>query len=147
MKERLMNDLKQAMKDKDTLTKDTIQMVRAQILQTEKDKQVELNNDDIITIIAKQQKQKQDSLKDFEKAGREDLVEQTKQEMDILTKYLPEPITIDKIRECAAAAYGEHQYTKKEMGIFIKEIKTLLGPAADGKLISEVVKEILNKGE
>ena len=147
MKTKLMNDLKEAMKEKDTIRKNTIQLIRAQILQLEKDSQKELSNNEIIELIVKQQKQKQEALKEFEKADREDLINQTNQELKVLEQYLPEPISIEKIREEAEHEYNLNGYTKKEMGLFIKNLKTILGPTADGKQISEVVKEILNKDE
>ena len=68
MKTKLMNDLKEAMKEKDTIKKNTIQLIRAQILQLEKDNQKELSNNEIIELIVKQQKQKQEALKEFEKS-------------------------------------------------------------------------------
>lgn len=146
MKTKLMNDLKDAMKEKDTIRKNTIQLIRAQILQLEKDNQTELSDNQIIELIVKQQKQKQEALKEFEKANREDLINQTNQELKVLEQYLPEPISIDKIREEAEHEYNLNGYTKKEMGLFIKNLKTILGPTADGKQISEVVKEILDRG-
>lgn len=146
MKTKLMNDLKEAMKEKDTIRKNTIQLIRAQILQLEKDNQTELSDNQIIELIVKQQKQKQEALKEFEKANREDLINQTNQELKVLEQYLPEPISIDKIREEAEHEYNLNGYTKKEMGLFIKNLKTILGPTADGKQISEVVKEILDRG-
>lgn len=146
MKIKLMNDLKEAMKEKDTIRKNTIQLIRAQILQLEKDNQTELSDNQIIELIVKQQKQKQEALKEFEKANREDLINQTNQELKVLEQYLPEPISIDKIREEAEHEYNLNGYTKKEMGLFIKNLKTILGPTADGKQISEVVKEILDRG-
>lgn len=146
MKTKLMNHLKDAMKEKDTIRKNTIQLIRAQILQLEKDNQTELSDNQIIELIVKQQKQKQEALKEFEKANREDLINQTNQELKVLEQYLPEPISIDKIREEAEHEYNLNGYTKKEMGLFIKNLKTILGPTADGKQISEVVKEILDRG-
>ena len=147
MKTKLMNDLKEAMKEKDTIRKNTIQLIRAQILQLEKDNQKELSNNEIIELIVKQQKQKQEALKEFEKASREDLINQTNQELKVLEQYLPEPISIEKIRKKTKHEYNLNEYTKKKMNLFIKNLKTILGPTADGKQISEVVKEILNKDE
>lgn len=146
LKQQLMNDLKQAMKEKDTIKKNTIQLIRAQILQVEKDKQIELTDTQILDIIVKQQKQKLDTLEEFKKANRQDLIEQTNKELEVLKTYLPEPVTIDQIREEAEHQFNLNNYTKKEMGLFIKNLKTILGPGANGKDIAIVVKEILNKG-
>lgn len=145
LKQQLMEDLKQAMKEKDTVKKNTIQLIRAQILQTEKDKQLELEDTNVLDIIVKQQKQKLDALNEFKKANRQDLIDQTNKELEVLKVYLPEPISIDEIRAEAEHQYNLNNYTKKEMGLFIKNLKTILGPTADGKDISSVVKEILNR--
>lgn len=145
LKQQLMNDLKQAMKEKNNIQKNTIQLIRAQILQVEKDKQIELTDTQILDIIVKQQKQKLDVLEEFKKANRQDLIEQTNKELEVLKTYLPEPVTIDQIREEAEHEYNLNGYTKKEMGLFIKNLKTILGPGANGKDIAIVVKEILNK--
>ena len=145
MKTKLLNDLKKAMKEKDIITKNTIQLIRAQILQVEKDKQIELTDTQILDIIVKQQKQKLDALEEFKKANRQDLIEQTNKELEVLKTYLPEPVTIDQIREEAEHEFNLNGYTKKEMGLFIKNLKTILGPTANGKDISTVVKEILDK--
>ena len=79
LKEKLMEDLKNSMKEKNNLRKNVVQMVRAAILQIEKDKSIEVDDNKILEIIAKEVKTRKDSLADFEKGGREDLVEQAKQ--------------------------------------------------------------------
>ena len=84
LKEKLMEDLKTAMREKDNIRKNTVQMVRAAILQIEKDKGIEVTDVQILEIIAKEVKTKKDALGDFEKAGREDLILQTKEEMNVL---------------------------------------------------------------
>ena len=146
LKQQIMNDLKQAMKEKNNIQKNTIQLIRTQILKEEKDKQIELTDTQILDIIVKQQKQKLDVLEEFKKANRQDLIEQTNKELEVLKTYLPEPVTIDQIREEAEHQFNLNNYTKKEMGLFIKNLKTILGPGANGKDIAIVVKEILNKG-
>ena len=80
LKEKLMEDLKEAMKEKEVLKKNVVQMIRAAILQVEKDKQIELNDDQILEIIAKEAKKRKESLADYEKSGREDLINQVKEE-------------------------------------------------------------------
>ena len=81
LKEKLLGDLKSAMKEGNANRKNTIQMVRAGILQVEKDKHIELNDDQILEVIAKEFKKRNDSLADYEKSGREDLISQIKEEM------------------------------------------------------------------
>lgn len=144
LKESLMQDLKDAMKEKDTIKKDTVQMVRAAILQIEKDKQIEVDDAKIIEIIAKEVKGKKDALLDFEKGGRQDLVDQTNKEIEILSKYLPKQLSKEEIKEEVKKiieALGAS--SMKDMGPVMKEAKAKIGAAADGRTINEVVKELL----
>ena len=78
LKEKLLEDMKVSMRDKNITRKNVIQMVRAAILQVEKDKQIELNDEQIVEVIAKESKKRKDSLPDYEKSGREELINQVK---------------------------------------------------------------------
>ena len=98
LKEKLAEDLKSSMKNKDTVRKNTVQLVRTAILQVEKDNKVTLDDEDILEVIAKQLKQRKDSLPEYEKSGREDLISQLKQEMECLMEYLPKQLTEDLLR-------------------------------------------------
>lgn len=145
LKEKLLEDMKVSMREKNTIRKDVIQMVRAAILQVEKDKQIQLEDEQIIEIIAKEAKKRKDSLSDYEKSGREDLINKIKAEIEILSEYLPKQLTkeeIEKIVEEIISQTGAN--TIKDMGIVMKEAKAKIGAAADGKTINEVVKEKLN---
>jgi len=145
LKERLLEDLKVAMRDKNVIRKNTVQMVRAAILKIEKDTQTEVDDNKIIEIIAKEQKGKKDALVDFEKAGREDLIEQTKEEMKILEEYLPKQLSKEELKvEISKIIESVGATSIKDMGIVMKEAKAKIGAAADGRTINEVVKEILN---
>ena len=145
LKEKLLEDLKVAMRDKNVIRKNTVQMVRAAILKIEKDTQTEVADNKIIEIIAKEQKGKKDALVDFEKAGREDLIEQTKEEMKILEEYLPKQLSKEELKvEIAKIIEAVGATSIKDMGIVMKEAKAKIGAAADGRTINEVVKEILN---
>lgn len=145
VKEKLLEDLKEAMKDKNIIRKNTIQMVRAAILQVEKDKQITLTDEQVIEIIAKESKKRKDAESEFEKSGREDLIKQNKEEIEILAEYLPKQLSveeIEKIVEEVIASTGAS--TMKDMGIVMKEAKAKIGPAADGKTINEIVKQKLS---
>ena len=87
LKEKLLEDLKNSMKEKNVIRKNVIQMVRAAILQVEKDKQIEVSDDQIIEIIAKETKKRKDSIADYEKSGRQDLLDQINEEITILEEY------------------------------------------------------------
>ena len=144
LKEELMQDLKDAMREKDTIKKDTVQMVRAAILQIEKDKGIEVTDEKIVEIIAKEVKGKKDALVDFEKGGRQDLIDQTNQEIEILNKYLPKQLSKEEIEEKVKEIINRLGATSiKDMGPVMKEAKAEIGAAADGKTINEVVKGLL----
>ena len=99
LKEQLFADLKTAMKEKDTLKKDTVQLIRSGILQYEKDNKVELDDEGVLDIISKQLKSRRDSLPDYVKSGREDLIEKLNKEIEILLSYLPEQLSEDEIQK------------------------------------------------
>ena len=144
LKEKLMEDLKSAMKNKEEVRKNTIQMVRAGILQIEKDKGIQVEDDKILEIIAKEVKTKKDALKDFEKANRQDLIDQTNEEIEVLQKYLPKQLSKEEIKaELEQIISKLGATTMKDMGAIMKEAKAKMGASADGKTINEVAKEIM----
>ena len=144
LKEKLMEDLKNSMKTKNEIRKNTVQMVRAAILQIEKDKGIQVEDDKILDIIAKEVKSKKDVLKDFEKAGREDLINQTNQEIEILQEYLPEQLSREEVKQEVEKIISQIGATSmKDMGAIMKEAKAKMGASADGKTINEVAKEIM----
>ncbi len=144
LKEKLLEDLKNSMKEKNIVRKNVIQMVRAAILQIEKDKGIEVDDNKILEIIAKEVKTRNDSIADFEKGGREDLVEQAKQEIEILSEYLPKQLTKEELKEKVEIIIKETGATTiKDMGKIMKAAKEQIGTAADGRSINEVVKELL----
>ena len=144
LKEKLMEDLKEAARSKNEIKKNTVQMVRAAILQIEKDKGIQVEDDRILEIIAKEVKSKRDALKDFEKAERQDLIDQTHQEIEVLQQYLQKQLSREEIKvelEKIIAEIGAT--TMKDMGVIMKEAKAKMGTSADGKTINEVAKEIM----
>ena len=144
LKEKLMEDLKSAMKNKEEVRKNTIQMVRAGILQIEKDKGIQVEDTQILEIIAKEVKSKKDALKDFEKANRQDLIDQTNEEIEVLQQYLPKQLSREEIKaELEQIISKLVATTMKDMGAIMKEAKAKMGASADGKTINEVAKEIM----
>lgn len=144
IKEKLLNDLKEAMKDKNLIRKNTIQMVRAAVLQVEKDKQIELTDEQVIEIIAKESKKRKDAEAEFEKSGREDLIKQNKEEMEILAEYLPKQLTTEEVENMVKEVIEETGATSmKDMGTVMKVAKEKIGATADGKTISDAVKKLL----
>ena len=146
LKEQLMADLKKAMKEKDTVAKNVVTMIRASILQYEKDKKSELDDEGIIEIIAKQVKQRKDSLADFTKADRQDLIETTNREIELLMDYLPQQLTKEELTSIVQDAIEELGITEvKQMGKVMAHVMPNVKGRADGKMISEIVKEYLNQ--
>lgn len=145
LKENLLKELKEAMQAKDAIRKDTITMLRAAILQIEKDTQKELSEDDMLAIVAKEVKKRKESLPEYEKAGRDDIVENLNKEIKILEVYLPEQLTEEEIRELVVAAIKEvGAESPKDMGKVMQNVRAKTQGKADGKVISDIVKEELN---
>lgn len=145
LKEQLLTDLKSAMKSKDKVAKDTVTMIRAAVLQKEKDTKSELEDNEILDIIAKQHKQRKDALADFVKAGRDDLIETTNQEIAIIKKYLPEQLSREEIEKIVDETIEEVGATSmKEMGKVMGKLMPKVKGVADGKVVNEIVREKLS---
>lgn len=144
LKEQLLADLKEAMKSKDNILKDTVQMVRAGILQIEKDKKIELDDDGVIEVVAKEVKKCNDVLPDYEKSGRQDLIDELNKKVEILKSYLPEQLTIDEVKVIVADAIAEvGAETMKDMGKVMALVQPKVKGKADGKVVSDIVKQTL----
>lgn len=144
LKEKLMEDMKSSMKNKDTLRKNTITMVRASIKQREVDERIELTDEDIIDIIAKQVKEKRDVIQDFEKGGREDLVEQTKKEIEILLEYLPKQLTEEEVEEIVKETIKEVDAKSiKDIGLIMKSVMPKIKGKADGSMVNSIARKYL----
>ena len=144
MKDELLQDLKEAMKNKDTLRKDTITMLRAAILQVEKDSQKTLTDDEICAIVAKEVKKRKESVKEYEDAGRQDIADSLKQEVEILSKYLPEQLSQEEIVKLVEDAVKESgAASPRDMGKVMSILRPKTAGKADGKLASDIVKEKL----
>lgn len=144
LKEKLLEDLKMSMKEKNEVRKNAVQMVRAAILQVEKDNGITLEDEKIIQIIAKEVKKRKDSLDDYIKGGREDIVKQVEEEINILSEYLPKQLSKEEIEKMVKEIIEQvGAESIKDMGKVMKETKEKIGARADGKAINEVVKELL----
>lgn len=118
-----------------------IRMVRSAIRNTEIDGKCELDDAGVGAVIAKEMKQRKESLAEFEKAGRADLVEQTKAEMAVLEKYMPKQLSEDEIRTIVTKAIDGQ--TGLKMGDVMKLVMPQVKGKADGKVVSKIVREIL----
>ena len=146
LKETLFQDLKTAMKDKDTVRKNTIQLVRAGVLQIEKDNLVELDDDGVLDVIAKELKKRRDSLPEFEKSGRTDLIDNLNKEIEVLLGYLPEQLTEDEIQKIVEETIAETgAATMKDMGKVMGAVSSKVKGRADNRVVSGYVKKLLSK--
>ena len=135
MKTKLLEDLKEAMKQKDDIRKNTIQSIRASVLQEEKDKQIELDNNGIENIIVREKKKRIDSLEQFKKANRDELVKQTQYELEVINTYLPKQLSLEEIEQEVDNTIKELNVTSiKEMGKVIKTLKEKYGASIDCKM-------------
>lgn len=141
---RLVKDFKKYLIAKEKVKKDTIQILRAEILNKSKELQKDLSEQEMLEIIAKEIKQKRDSLADFKKADRQDLINQTYEEIGTLEQYIPKLLDIEELKIIVKETASEiNAVNKKDMGRLIKEVREQVGVRADGKTISDLVKQIL----
>jgi uncharacterized protein YqeY len=144
LKEILLEDMKTAMREKDTLKKNAIQMVRSAILQVEKDNRVTLDDDSIIDVIGKEVKKRRDSLSEFEKSGRQDLIDNLKTEIDVLMQYLPEQLSEEELEKIVKQAVQDTGASSmKDIGKVMQAVMPNVKGRADGKIINQIIKKIL----
>lgn len=140
----LTEDMKQAMKSKEKLRLTVIRMVRSNIKNIEINDKKELSDDEVLAVLMKEVKMRRDSIDEFKKADRTDLIEQAEQEIEVLKKYLPEPLTDEELKvivEKTIAAQGVSSL--KEMGKIMGPVIAEVKGRADGKRINAMVREIL----
>ena len=144
LSERINNDLKEAMKSKDSFRLGVIRMVKGAMQLAKPNPREELTDDDVITVISKQIKMRNDSIKEFEAAGRSDLVEQNKKEIEILNTYMPKQLSEEELTEIIDKVFDEVKPTsQKDMGLIMKNISPLVKGKADMSLVNKLVKERL----
>lgn len=144
MVEKLKQDMIEAMKakDKDRLT--TIRMIKGDLDKEHIDKKREINDDLLIEVVNRGIKQRKDSIAEFEKGGREDLVEKTQAEIDILQSYLPEQLSEEEILSIIDEAFQlVNPEGPRDMGKIMKEVQPKLKGRADMKHVSELIKSKL----
>ena len=144
LKEQLTADMKEVMKNKEKARLAVIRMVRGAIRQQEIDGQKELGEEDVIAVISKEVKMRRDSIEEFQKGGREDLVEKTQAEIDVLLPYLPAQLSEDEVRELVKAAVEQTgAATPKDMGKVMGVLMPKVKGRADGKMVNTIVKSFL----
>ena len=134
------------MKDKDIIRKNTIQLVRSGVLQIEKDNQVELDDGGVLDVVAKELKKRRDSLPEYEKSGRTDLIENLNREIEVLLGYLPKQLTEDEIHKIVEETIAETgATTMKDMGKVMGAVSPKVKGRADNRVVSGYVKKLLSK--
>lgn len=143
--ERLNNDMKEAMKTKDSFSLSVIRMAKGAIQLEAINKNKELTDDDMVSVISKQIKMRKDSIIEFEKASREDLASQNRKEIELLNKYMPEQLSAEEINSIINDAFDKLNPTSsKDMGLIMKEISPKLKGKADMSYVNGIIKDKLS---
>jgi uncharacterized protein YqeY len=144
LSERLNEDMKQAMRDQDKFRLSVIRLIRSAMKNFEIEQRRTLNDDDVLNIINREVKQRKDSLQDFEKAGREDLVEKINLELAIVTEYLPQQLSELEVKSIVQETIREvGASSKADMGKVMGALMPKVKGRADGRLINQIVQEEL----
>ena len=146
LNERLTEDMKAAMKAGPAGRQrlETIRFLRAAIKNAEIEKHAPLSDDEILGIITKQVKQLRESLADFQRSGRQDLVEKTEAEIAVLSEYLPEQLSADEVRDLARTVIAQvGAQGARDMGKVMGPLMAQVRGRADGKMVQQIVKELL----
>lgn len=145
LEEKILEDYKKAMKDRDSLKVSTVSFLRAQLKNAAIDKRQDaLSDEEVIRVVKKMVKQRGDSIEQFKAGNRQDLVEKETKELEILTSYLPQQVPEEKIKETieevikATGACG-----LQDMGKVMKELLPKFSGRSDNKLVSELVRQRL----
>ncbi len=145
MRERILNDIKEAMKAQDKELLSVIRMVKGAMQLEEINLKRELNDDEVISVIQKQIKTRKESIEEFKKANRTDLVEKTSKEVEILNKYMPEQLSVEEVNKIIDEAFELIKPTSmKDMGKIMSEINPKIKGKADMSYVSSTIKEKLN---
>jgi len=144
LNDRINEDIKNAMKEKDNFKLGVIRMVKGAIQLAKINLKHELSDAEVIDVIAKQIKMRKDSIREFENANRNDLVEQNQKEIEILNKYMPEQLTEEEITKIIEEAFSKINPTsQKQMGLIMKEISPKIKGKADMGEVNKIIKKKL----
>lgn len=145
LKAKILDDIKNAMKNKEAERLSAIRMLQAAVKYREIElRPNEISEADVMGVVKKLAKQRKDSISEFEKAGRQDLVDKEKFELSVLEEYLPAQMSADQVAQIVADVIKEQNATsQKQMGGVIKEVMSRTGGTADGKMISDLVRSKL----
>ena len=144
LSDKINEDLKEAMKNKDAFKLGVIRMIKGAMQLAKSSPREELADDDVIAVLSKQIKMRREAIAQFESAGRLDLVEQNKKEIEILTSYMPPEISMEELNQILDKVFEEVKPTSpKDMGLIMKTITPLVKGRVDMSLVSKLIKERL----
>lgn len=144
LSEKINNDLKEAMKNKDSFKLSVIRMIKGAMQLEKPNPREELTDDDVIKVISKQIKMRKEAIHEFETAGREDLVLQNEKEIAILNTYMPPQLSVEELNEIIDKVFEEVKPTSvKDMGMIMKTLSPLVKGKADMSLVNQIIKERL----
>ncbi len=148
LKERIMSDLKKAMKERDEVKVRTLRMVVASIKNWEVENVKEIDDEGVIAVLTKEAKKRKEAIEEYRKAGREDLAGSEEEELKVIESYLPERMSEEEIKKLILETIEEVKATSpKDLGKVMKVIMPKIKGRADGKLVNEMVRKILSDGE
>lgn len=143
--ERINEDMKLAMKSQDKDTLKVVRMIKSAIQLTKIELKHELSDEEVVDVVAKQIKMRKDSIVEFSKASRDDLVEEYSKEIDILNKYMPEQLTLEEVEKIIDEAFNLINPTsQKQMGLIMKEVNPKVRGKFDMGEVSKLIKEKLS---
>ncbi|BCB95749.1 aspartyl-tRNA amidotransferase subunit B [Dissulfurispira thermophila] len=144
--EKLDSDLKEALKRKDEMKVSVIRMLKASLKNKSIEKMGTLTDDDILSVLSSMAKQRRESIEQFTLAGRTDLAEKEKKELEIVQSYLPRQLSLQEIEDIINSAIEEcNALSPSDIGKVMKIVAPKTKGVADGKFVSEKVKELLSK--
>jgi uncharacterized protein YqeY len=144
LKEKLQEDLKQAVRDRDETRKTTLRLALAAIKNAEIAKGRELDNNELVAVISQQAKQRRESIAQFAEGGRQDLVAQEEEELKLLLEYLPRQLSEEEIRTRASEVIEQVKATSPaQMGEVMRVLMPELKGKADGQVANRIVRELL----
>lgn len=141
----IRDDIKVAMKNKETERRDALRLLNSALKQVEIDQRKELSDDDVITLISKQIKQRNDAIEQYESAGRDELAQKERNEIAFYETYMPKQLSDDELTAALQTIISEVGATSmKDMGKVMGAAKAKIGSQADGKRINSCVKSLLS---
>ncbi|ELV7458036.1 GatB/YqeY domain-containing protein [Campylobacter coli] len=145
LKEQILNDIKEAMRQKDDFKRDTLRTLNAAFKQVEVDERIELSDERILKIIASEIKKRKDAIELYSKGGREDLAQKEQKEIALFESYLPQQLSDEELQAALKEMIANLGVSSlKDQGLVMKEAKAKFGARVDRKRLNVTLRELLN---